>query len=114
MGKFFRSLGAAINGLVATAREERHFRFHLFAAGCAIAAGMVTGLAAWEWVALTFAITPVLVAELFNTAIEHLADRVCEEHDPLIGLAKDCAAAATLVASVAALVIGALIFIPRL
>ena len=114
MGQFLRSLRAAINGIVATAREERHFRFHLLATACAIPIGVVAGLAPWEWVALSFAITTVLAAELFNTAIERLADRVCQERDPLIGRAKDCAAAATLVAAGAAVVTGALIFVPRL
>jgi diacylglycerol kinase len=114
MGKFLRSLRAAIDGIVATAREERHFRFHLFAAACAIAAGGVGGLAAWEWLALTFAIMAVVAAELFNTAIERLADRVCREQDPLIGRAKDCGAAATLVAAGAALITGAVVFLPRI
>ena len=113
MGKFLRSLRAAINGVLATAREERHFRFHLFAAACTVAAGVVAGLAAWEWLALTFAIMAVLAAELFNTAIERLADRVCQEQDPLIGRAKDCGAAATLVAAGAAMITGAVVFLPR-
>jgi diacylglycerol kinase (ATP) len=114
MGRFLRSLRAAMTGIVTTAREERHFRFHLFAAAFTIAVGVVIGLADWQWVALTFAITSVLAAELFNTAIERLADRVCEERDPLIGLAKDCAAAATLVAAGAALITGGVVFLPRI
>lgn len=114
MVRFLRSLRAAINGLVATTREERHFRFHLLAATIAIAAGGAAGLAPWEWVALLLAILAVLAAELFNTALERLADRLCRENDPLIGRAKDCAAAATLLAALAALLIGAMIFLQRI
>ncbi|MFM7181053.1 MAG: diacylglycerol kinase family protein [Verrucomicrobiales bacterium] len=114
MGRFLRSLGAAIAGITATAREERHFRFHLLATVSAITVGALIGLAPWEWVALTFAIAAVLAAELFNTAIERLADRVCKNQDPLIGRAKDCGAAATLVAAIAALAIGVLIFGPKI
>ena len=113
MGMFLRSLRAALAGLAATAREERHFRFHLFAAACVIAAGAWIGLAPWESVAIILAVSGVLAAELFNTAIERLADRVCQEQDPLIGRAKDCAAAATLVAALGAIGIGLVVLLPK-
>jgi len=48
----------------------------------------------------------VLAAELFNTALEHLADHLHPEVDPRIGLVKDCAAAAVLVAAIAAAAVG--------
>lgn len=54
------------------------------------------------WAALLCSAAGVLVSELFNTALEALADRLHPETDPLIAHAKDCAAGAVLVASLAA------------
>ena len=63
---------------------------------------------------VTFAVTSVLAAEAFNTAIETLADALAPERDPLVGRAKDLAAAGVLLASVGAAVVGLLVFGPRL
>jgi diacylglycerol kinase len=43
-----------------------------------------------------------------NTALEHLTDRLHPEQHPAIRAAKDCAAAAVLLASISALLIGLL------
>ena len=48
----------------------------------------------------------VFAAEMFNTAIEHLADHLHPETDPHIRIVKDCAAAAVLVAVLGALAVG--------
>ncbi len=66
----------------------------------------------WRW--LVVAITLVLVAELLNTAFEHLCDVVQPELHASVKAAKDVAAGAVLVASIGAAVIGALIFWPYL
>jgi diacylglycerol kinase len=49
-----------------------------------------------------------------NAAIERLADRITKEKDPLIGQAKDLAAGAVLIVSLVALVLGMIIFLPKL
>jgi len=111
---FLRSLGFAFTGLRLLITTQRHARFHL-AATLAVA-----GLAAWlrlpaaGWLWLVMAAALVWMAEAFNTAIETLADRVTREQDPLIGRAKDLAAGAVLVASAAALLIGAVVLAPPL
>ena len=46
------------------------------------------------------------MAELFNSALETLIDHVHPEHHPEVGAAKDIAAAAVLLASIAAVVAG--------
>ena len=55
------------------------------------------------WALVLLAIAAVLAAELFNTAIEQLADELQRENSPGIGIVKDCAAAAVLMAAVGAL-----------
>lgn len=66
-----------------------------------------------EAIAITFATGFVWTAELFNTSIEKLADKVTMEYNDTIKLVKDISAAAVLIASVAALITGLIIFIPK-
>jgi diacylglycerol kinase (ATP) len=56
----------------------------------------------------------VLAAELFNTALEQLADRLHPEQHPQIRIAKDCAAAAVLVVSIGAIVVAAALLLDAL
>jgi diacylglycerol kinase len=53
-------------------------------------------------------------AELFNTAVEKLVDLVSKDFDPRIKFIKDVSAAAVLLSAIAALLTGAIIFIPKL
>ena len=110
MKRFFASLACALRGFCAAVRRERHLRFHLIAATGVIIFGFVDGLADWEWVAITLCIGAVITAELFNSAIERLADVVTTEQHPGIAAAKDIAAAAVLVAAAASAVVGIIVF----
>ena len=80
----------------------------------------VVGLGAWldvgrsDWALLVLAMGLVLAAEAANTALEALADRVAPDHHPLVGKAKDAAAGAVLIASVAAAILGLLVLGPPL
>jgi diacylglycerol kinase len=66
----------------------------------------------WRWIAL--AITLVWATEIINTAIETVCDALHPEHHKMIGIAKDAAAGAVLIAGIGAVVIGALTFWPYL
>lgn len=79
-----------------------------------MAIGAAARLSAEEWRSILFACATVWSAEGFNSAIERVCDRVCPTHDPLIGAAKDIAAAAVLIAAAGAVLIGATIFLPRI
>ena len=67
-----------------------------------------------EWCLLILATAAVWVAEALNTALERLTDLASPGFHPLAGKAKDIAAGAVLIAGIAALSIGAIIFIPKL
>jgi len=60
----------------------------------------------WQWCALILSIGGVLTAELFNTAIEELIRVLHPDADPRIGRVLDIAAAAVLVASITAAIVG--------
>lgn len=83
---------------------------HVVAAAGVLAAAALVGVSAGELTALILAIGLVLTAELLNTAVEAALDAAVPREHPLVGLAKDTAAAAVLVASVAALAVGIVVF----
>lgn len=87
---------------------------HAAATLLVIAAGFAVRLPLDEWRWIVVAVAFVWIAEALNTAIERLADAVTVERDENIGLAKDVAAGAVLIASLAAAIIGIMIFSPRI
>jgi diacylglycerol kinase (ATP) len=103
---FLRRLGFALAGLKLAARRERSFRFHLLAGAMVLGLLLATRPAPLWWALLGLATGLVLMAELFNSALETLLDHLHPDRHPAIGAAKDLAAGAVLVASVVALVVG--------
>jgi len=86
---------------------------HAGATGFVGLIGAVLPLSRLEWAILALAIAGVWAAEAANSAIERLATLVSPAPHPLIGAAKDLAAASVLVAAVGALVVGGLVFYPH-
>ena len=113
IGKFLRSFRFAAQGVVDLFRLENNAKIHLLAALLVIIAGSWLGLSAMEWAMIATQIGLVVATEAFNTALEKLADRVTTEQDPLIKAAKDLASGAVLIVSFVALVVGLLIFVPK-
>ncbi len=87
---------------------------HLIAGILAIGLGVFLKISATEWMLIAFAIGSVFIAEIVNTAIELLVDMISREQNRIAGVIKDLAASAVLVASITALTIGLIVFIPRL
>ena len=77
-------------------------------------AGFYFKLSTWEWVAQTFAIGLVLACEGLNTAIEKLCDFIKPEKDARIGRIKDIAAGGVTFAALAAVIVGLIIYLPKL
>ena len=103
----------AFRGVAWLLRREHNAWIHLALAVAAVAAGTWWRIERWEWVAVAFAIAAVLAAEAINTAVETLADAVKPERHPLVGRAKDLAAAAVLLAAAGAATVGLIVFGPR-
>jgi len=107
----FDSFRYALDGILHGFRSQRHMRFHFCIAVLALLAGVIYGLNATELLVLTFAISLVIIAELFNTAIEAVVDLVTTTYHPLAKYAKDVAAGAVLIAALNACVVGLLLFL---
>ena len=98
-----RRLAFAIGGIRSAWRTENSFKTHVVAAVAVIAVLLWLRVTALWWAIAALTIAFVLAAELFNTAVEGLADHLHPDQHPAIKTVKDCAAGAVLVASVAAL-----------
>lgn len=112
--KTVTSFGYAFNGLKIMIREEPNARIHLFAATCTVIAGILFKVSLHEWIALVFAIGFVISLEIVNSAIENIADFVSPGRDDMIRKIKDLSAAGVLVSAMTALLIGLIVFLPKI
>lgn len=93
---------------------ENNARIHLLAALAAVGAGYFFRISTTEWALVITQITLVWMAEGFNTALEKLSDAVSTDYHPLIKSVKDLAAGGVLLAAICALVVGTLVFLPKI
>lgn len=112
--KFIKSFKYARAGAAHAIRTQRNLWIHLFAGLVVLAFGVWINLALVELAILVIAITGVIVTELVNTAVEELVNILSPEHRKEAALAKNVCAAAVLLAAIGAMVVGGLIFIPRM
>jgi diacylglycerol kinase len=88
--------------------------FHLAAAIAVVVVNILLKVNKTEWLITLILIGLAWMAEIFNTAIEKLADRVTKEQDPLIGQVKDLASGAVLIICFFAVVCAIIIYLPYL
>ena len=113
-GSLFASFRYALQGLSYVLAAERNARIHLVAATLVILLSAWLGISIVEWALIIAAIALVFAGEMLNTVVELTIDLITLERRPLAKRAKDVAAGAILVASIAAATIGFLILGPPL
>jgi len=113
-GNLLRSFNYAFDGIVHSLRHERNMWIHFGIAGLVLVGALFFALTRVEVIALFVAISFVLIAEMMNTAIEHVVDLVTDEEDPRAKVAKDVAAGAVLIAAVNAVVVAYLVFYDKI
>ena len=104
----------AFRGMYVVCKATRHIYIHILSALAVMIFGFYFQVSALEWVALVFAIGLVFVAEAFNTAMEIDMDLTSPEYHPYARDTKDVAAAAVLLAVFTAVIMGFIIFLPRI
>jgi len=107
------SLGHAVRGLQVLLRQP-NARIHTVAAFGVVTLGYWLQISVNEWLAVALAIGLVMGAEALNTALEFAVDLAEPEWNALARDAKDVAAAGVLICSLAAVVVGLVVFGPRL
>lgn len=112
--KHARSYKYAGRGLIAIFFQQLNFRLELVATVIVVLAGLFFKITSLEWIIIIFSISLVLIAEALNSAIEAVCDAVVKEYNKEIRYAKDIGAGGVLLASIAAAIIGIIIFLPYL
>lgn len=113
MGRI-KSFGYAWAGIHKFFATEKNAQVHLAAAVVVLSASVLLGVSRMEAIVLVFSVALVWIAELFNTAIEKAMNFISVKRNPYIKTIKDVSAGAVLVAAIAAILAGAIIFIPKL
>ena len=109
-----KSFGYAIEGIIYSFRVGLHFRFHILALILVIILGVIYKVTYFEWLIIISISSAVIAAETINTAIEETCDLLHPDLHPRAKLAKHCAAGGVLILSIAAVIIGLIIFIPKI
>jgi diacylglycerol kinase (ATP) len=101
----------AFAGIKTLLKSEHNTWIHLAATIVAVVAGFIFHISLNSWFMLVVAISLVWITEALNTAVEFIVDMASPDFHPLAMKAKDVAAAAVLIASITAIMIGILIII---
>ena len=104
----------AFSGIWYVIRTQKNAWIHLIATIAAVSLGFCLKLDLIEWALIVFAVALVWSSEIINTSLETLFDILIDEPHPLVKIGKDVGAAAVLISSLAALIIGLLVFLPKL
>ena len=106
-----KSFAVAFAGIGRAFKGELHMKVHLVFAVLALLACWLLRIETWGWCVVIICIGMVVAAEVLNTSIESLCDKVSPEFDELIKLAKDAAAGAVLVLAITSVVAGLIVYI---
>jgi undecaprenol kinase len=109
-----RSFSYAVQGILHAIKKERNLQIHTVIAVAVILFGALYQITTVEWICILLAIGGMFCLELMNTAIERTIDLITDEYHPLAKQAKDVAAGAVLVFACISVIIGCVIFLPKI
>ena len=108
-----KTFANAFSGLWIYLTRESNNRIHLSIAGLVVLAGIFFNIDPTEWLFVVLSIGFVLTSEVFNYALERLCDKVHSEYNEQIKIIKDISAGAVLIAAIISVIVGLIIFLPR-
>ncbi|WP_034045004.1 diacylglycerol kinase family protein [Wocania ichthyoenteri] len=109
-----KSVGYAFKGAILLLKTEASIKIQFFIAIIVTILGFILNISTSEWIVQCLAIGMVMSIEGINTAIEAIADFMHPEYHKKIGLIKDIAAGAVFIASIFAIIIGFIIYLPKI
>lgn len=104
----------AFEGIFSGLKTERNLKIHFSIMILVIILGIMLKISKVEWMICIILFGLVISLELVNTAIENTVDLITEEKNPKAKISKDVAAGAVLVSAISSLIIGLIIFIPKI
>lgn len=112
IGRLLKSYSYALKGLIKTFREEQNLKIQTLASLAVLFLGIYFSISRLEWAILTLAVCLVLTAEITNSAVERVTDVLKPRINTYVKEIKDIMAAAVLLSSIAAIIVGVVIFWP--
>ncbi len=109
-----QSFKYAFEGLKTALKQEPNFRIHIFMAILALTIGVLLKLSKIEWLILSFTIFYVITLELLNTVMEAFTNLVSPEYQHFAKVAKDVSAACVLLATFLSIIVGFVLFLPKI
>ena len=109
-----KSFGYAFNGIRLMICQEQNAKIHLIVMLIVLVAGFCFHLSASEWISVVIVSGGVFTAEAFNTSIETLSDTISPTYNKNIKQVKDFAAGAVLVVTLTSIIVGFIIFLPKI
>lgn len=103
----------AFNGLKFVFTTQRNAKIHLLISLLVFLCGVFFRISLTQWIGIVIVVGLVWAAECMNTGVEKLTDLASPEYHILARVAKDCAAAAVLMTSITSVIVGFIVFIPR-
>jgi len=110
--RLFKSFRYAIKGMMKTLREEQNLHIQSIAAIIVVVLGAYFNLTRIEWIALILVIGLVIIMEVVNSAIERVTDMLKPRLNTYVKEIKDIMAAAVMLASIIAVLVGLIVFMP--
>lgn len=112
--KFVRSFNYAFAGFSHIWQNHQNIRFHIIAAIGALFLAYILKISYIEYLIVLITIFFVIICEMINTAIEEMTNLITKEHHREAMIAKDVAAAAIFLSAVFSVIVGLIIFLPRI
>ena len=109
-----RSIWIALDGIRQVILTQQNARIHVVITLIVLLSAWLLRLPRLEWALLFLVIGFVWTAEIFNTVIEDLVDQVSPEQRSAAKRIKDISAGAVMVSVLVSILVGLLIFGPRL
>ena len=110
----WRSIQIALEGIKQVLTTQQNTWIHAGFSLAVILFGFLLDISRLEWMVLLLVIGFVWAAEMFNTAIEILTDHISPEENPTIKIIKDISAGGVLISAMISVLVGLLLFGPRL
>ena len=112
--QLFSSFRHAFHGLAYLLKYEQNFKIHLFFGIAALLTGLILKIDYYEFLIILIIIAFVAMAEIVNTVLENILDVMHPDHHHKIKIIKDATAGVVLFASAVSVIIGIIIFGPKI
>lgn len=114
MKKSIKSFKYAFAGFIHVWQDHPNIRVHIISGAFVILLAYLLNISSIEYLFVLITIFFVIISEMMNTAIEEMTDLITKEHRKEAKIAKDVAAGAVLLSALFSIIVGIIIFVPRI